>query len=146
MDEVKVMEYLRSSPYINNLIGVAWERDTQAQLNPVLTLEFAQHNSLAQFLADDYDSAITFPEKKSFIADITDGLYHIHVADFAWSDCKPDNVLICQGQNDSTSLKAKTSDFSLSVCGSTDSARFRGFSTPWISLEARSEVGMAALK
>jgi serine/threonine protein kinase len=59
VNEIRVLGPLKSSPNIIDLVGIAWEQDAQAQLNPVLALEYAQHNSLARFLAEN-GSTITF--------------------------------------------------------------------------------------
>lgn len=146
VDEIKVLGRLRSSPYVIKLIGIAWEQDTHTQLCPVLALEYAQLNSLPRFLADDSENTITFREKKQLIANVTAGLDHLHEAGFVWGDCKSDNVLICQDPNKPTRFKAKISDFGLSVFCAANSVRFRGFSPPWTSREARDAVGGDALR
>jgi serine/threonine protein kinase len=89
VNEVKVLGCLRWSPYVVKLIGIAWEHDTHTQLSPVLALEYAQHNSLSRFLADDSGNTITFREKKKLISNVTGGIHHLHDADFVWGDCKP---------------------------------------------------------
>jgi ankyrin repeat protein len=136
----------RSCAHIIDLIGVAWEQDESAQLSPVLALEYAQHNSLTRFLADNQVTALTWPEKKALVSDVTQGVHYVHELNFVWGDCKPENVLICQSHDDPTSFTAKISDFGLSVGGSSDVARFSGFSLPWISPEAKDAVGMSALR
>ncbi|KAH7066074.1 hypothetical protein BKA63DRAFT_453614 [Paraphoma chrysanthemicola] len=143
--EVRALGYLQSSPHIIRLMGVAWEKDDHAQISPVLALEYAQHNSLAQFLMEKDNGAITWPEKKRLIGEIAEGIYHIHDAGFVWGDCKPENVLIAQSEDDPKSFSAKISDFGLSVYGGSEEAEFSGFSEPWISPEARTAVGMTAL-
>jgi serine/threonine protein kinase/ankyrin repeat protein len=145
INEIRVLGRFRSIPNIIDLVGVAWEQDSHAQISPVLALEYAQHNSLTRFLSDNARTT-TFREKRRLIQDVACGLSHIHGADFVWGDCKPDNVLICQHAYDRTSLTAKISDFGLSVAGTSDTVRFLGFSMPWISREARDAVGMTALR
>jgi serine/threonine protein kinase len=146
VNEIKVLGCLQWSPYVVKLIGIAWEHDTHTQLSPVLALEYAQHNSLSRFLADDSGNSITFREKKKLISNVTGGVNHLHEANFVWGDCNPKNVLICQDPNDPTTFTAKISDFGLSVYCSSKSVRFCGFSIPWTSREARDAVGSSALK
>ena len=148
ISEVQVLGHFRSSRahLIVHLIGVSWETDEYGQVSPVLALEYAQHNSLAKFLATSMTSSLTFEEKERLSMDIACGLSSIHEAGFIWGDAKPENVLIYQHDSDPMAIKAVISDFGLALDTTTCKQGFRGYSDPWTAPEARSAKGFDALK
>ena len=148
ISEVQVLGHFRSSRahLIVHLIGISWEIDERGQVSPVLALEYAQHNSLAKFLATSMTSPLTFEEKERLSMDIASGLSSIHEAGFIWGDAKPENVLIYQHDSDPMAVKAVISDFGLALDTTTSQQGFRGYSDPWTAPEARSAKGFDALK
>ena len=148
ISEVQVLGHFRSSRahLIVHLIGISWEIDEHGQVSPVLALEYAQHNSLAKFLATSMTSSLTFEEKERLSMDIASGLSSIHEAGFIWGDAKPENVLIFQHDSDPMAIKAVISDFGLALDTTTCKQGFRGYSDPWTAPEARSAKGFDALK
>ena len=148
ISEVQVLGHFRSSRThpIVHLIGISWEVDEHGQVSPVLALEYAQHNSLAKFLATSMTSSLTFEEKERLVMDIASGLSSIHEAGFIWGDTKPENVLLFQHESDPMSIKAMISDFGLALDTTSCKEGFRGYSDPWTAPEARSARGFDALK
>lgn len=143
--EVKALGHLRTHTNIVKLLGIAWEEAGVDDICPVLVLEYAQHNSLTKFLSSDASTPLGFQQKRAFCSDIANGMSCMHGAGFIWGDCKPENVLIFQDENDPTSLKAKISDFGCSVSHFTADTHFPGYSVPWTAPEARDCAGFQAM-
>lgn len=143
--EIRALGYFRSHSSIVDILGVAWE-DVDGQICPILALEFAQLNSLPNFLHSIRNTPLTAAEKRGLTRDITVGLSALHDAGFIWGDCKPENVLVFPTDQEPIGLRAKLNDFGCSILNPTTTSRFVGFSEPWTAPEAYYAQGAEALQ
>jgi serine/threonine protein kinase len=141
--EIRVLGCCKGHPDIVQLLGIAWEIADGA-VQPVLALEYAQHNSLSAYWRSGHP-AFTFHEKVRLSIDIASALKSLHDMGIVWGDCKPDNVLLFQDPVDPMSWKAKLNDFGGSVSRQEASGGFVAFSAPWTAPEARGASSFSAL-
>ncbi|KAF5647873.1 uncharacterized protein FTJAE_1556 [Fusarium tjaetaba] len=128
-----------SHPNVIKLLGIAWENPGGARVQPILVLEYATLGSLAD-LVKAFGSGdqrhVGFSQKKELMNDVACGMATIHEQRFIWGDCKPENVLLVLDASRSNGIKAKLSDFGLSLHNPDSTTEFRGRTVPWTAPEA----------
>ncbi|KAF5716819.1 feruloyl esterase b [Fusarium mundagurra] len=137
--EVRLLGCLGGHRNIIKFLGVAWENPGGARVQPILVLEYATLGSLADLVkasGSDDQRHVGFSQKKELMSDVACGMAAIHEQGFIWGDCKPENVLLVNDASRSNGIKAKLSDFGLSLHNPDSTTEFRGRTVPWTAPEA----------
>ncbi|CAK4151449.1 unnamed protein product [Aphanomyces euteiches] len=100
IDEIKRMTKLES-PYILAMVGCCWVRPREIEL----VTEYMENGDLRQFLDKTAPIHYSWKDKRSCIANLTQGLVYLHSMDIIHRDLKSRNVLL------DAKLHAKLADF-----------------------------------
>ncbi|KAK3384109.1 hypothetical protein B0T24DRAFT_689062 [Lasiosphaeria ovina] len=127
--EIQVMETMKDSPFILELLDVGSWPDSAFHSTPFLVVELATGGTLTKFLdiskaneTDDLSANAAsgyhdhgYALRKSLLVDVASGLHALHQNAIFHTDLKPDNILVFGTGNHGESYHAKISDFGSSI-------------------------------
>ncbi|KAK0733140.1 kinase-like domain-containing protein [Lasiosphaeria miniovina] len=127
--EIQVMETMKDSPFILELLDVGSWPDSAFHSTPFLVVELATGGTLTKFLGiskanatDDLPAHAAsgyhdhgYALRKSLLIDVASGLHVLHQNAIFHTDLKPDNILVFSTGNHNESYHAKISDFGSSI-------------------------------